>query len=155
MLNVSCWIFVWVQWLVVVPCLYLNLIPLKDGLGIAARTTHDIMLWWRVYDGWRHCFVFLLLQLPGSFQMPTIVVLLCCASPVVQMNVLRIIIRSTVLQKFIAKVTDLFTCICCQEIVYQPVTTECTHNICRVRETIFFCFKCLFFSSLSLWGVNI
>lgn len=24
-------------------------------------------------------------------------------------------------------------CVCCQELVYQPVTTECLHNVCKVR----------------------
>lgn len=28
------------------------------------------------------------------------------------------------------KVTDTFTCICCTDVVYEPVTTECKHNIC-------------------------
>lgn len=23
-------------------------------------------------------------------------------------------------------------CVCCQELVYQPVTTECLHNVCKV-----------------------
>ncbi|KAK3103860.1 hypothetical protein FSP39_022483 [Pinctada imbricata] len=35
-------------------------------------------------------------------------------------------------QGFLSKVEELFTCICCQEIVYKPVTTECSHNICKV-----------------------
>jgi len=34
-------------------------------------------------------------------------------------------------KKFLEKVTDLFQCICCQEIVYQPITTECAHNLCK------------------------
>ncbi|XP_063399253.1 E3 ubiquitin-protein ligase UHRF1-like [Mytilus trossulus] len=34
-------------------------------------------------------------------------------------------------QKFLQKVEELFTCICCQEIVFKPVTTECKHNICK------------------------
>ncbi|XP_068091119.1 E3 ubiquitin-protein ligase UHRF1-like [Hyperolius riggenbachi] len=33
--------------------------------------------------------------------------------------------------KFIAKVEETFLCICCQEVVYEPVTTECLHNICK------------------------
>ena len=28
------------------------------------------------------------------------------------------------------KVTDTFTCICCTDVVFEPVTTECKHNIC-------------------------
>ncbi|XP_056018667.1 E3 ubiquitin-protein ligase UHRF1-like isoform X2 [Ostrea edulis] len=34
-------------------------------------------------------------------------------------------------QKFLQKVEELFTCICCQEIVFKPVTTECSHNVCK------------------------
>uniref|UniRef100_A0A8C2ZBY7 E3 ubiquitin-protein ligase UHRF n=1 Tax=Cyclopterus lumpus TaxID=8103 RepID=A0A8C2ZBY7_CYCLU len=33
--------------------------------------------------------------------------------------------------KFLNKVEEIFLCICCQEVVYQPVTTECQHNVCR------------------------
>ncbi|KAM5157640.1 E3 ubiquitin-protein ligase UHRF1 [Mantella aurantiaca] len=33
--------------------------------------------------------------------------------------------------KFINKVEETFLCICCQEVVYEPVTTECLHNICK------------------------
>lgn len=35
-------------------------------------------------------------------------------------------------QAFLNKVEELFRCICCQEIVYMPVSTECKHNICKV-----------------------
>ncbi|KAG5881112.1 hypothetical protein JTB14_024357 [Gonioctena quinquepunctata] len=34
-------------------------------------------------------------------------------------------------QKFLAKVEDIFICICCQELLLEPVTTECKHNICK------------------------
>ncbi|KAJ8306437.1 hypothetical protein KUTeg_016982 [Tegillarca granosa] len=34
-------------------------------------------------------------------------------------------------QKFLQKLEELFTCICCQELVFKPVTTECNHNICK------------------------
>jgi E3 ubiquitin-protein ligase UHRF1 len=34
-------------------------------------------------------------------------------------------------QKFLEKVSELFLCICCQEIVYQPVSTDCSHNLCK------------------------
>lgn len=37
-------------------------------------------------------------------------------------------------QKFLNKVQEVFLCICCQEVVYQPITTECQHNVCRVRS---------------------
>ncbi|CAJ0929035.1 unnamed protein product [Ranitomeya imitator] len=33
--------------------------------------------------------------------------------------------------KFISKVEETFLCICCQEVVYEPITTECLHNICK------------------------
>uniref|UniRef100_A0AAQ5Y2E6 E3 ubiquitin-protein ligase UHRF n=1 Tax=Amphiprion ocellaris TaxID=80972 RepID=A0AAQ5Y2E6_AMPOC len=33
--------------------------------------------------------------------------------------------------KFLSKVEEVFLCICCQEVVYQPITTECQHNVCR------------------------
>lgn len=38
------------------------------------------------------------------------------------------------LQKFLNKVEEVFLCICCQEVVYQPITTECQHNVCRVSN---------------------
>lgn len=33
--------------------------------------------------------------------------------------------------KFLEKVEEIFMCICCQEVVHLPVTTQCSHNICR------------------------
>ncbi|KAM9307770.1 E3 ubiquitin-protein ligase UHRF1-like [Gastrophryne carolinensis] len=33
--------------------------------------------------------------------------------------------------RFINKVEETFLCICCQEVVYEPITTECLHNICK------------------------
>ncbi|XP_057696467.1 E3 ubiquitin-protein ligase UHRF1 [Corythoichthys intestinalis] len=33
--------------------------------------------------------------------------------------------------KFLNKVEEVFLCICCQEVVYQPITTECQHNVCK------------------------
>nr|CAH7757329.1 unnamed protein product [Callosobruchus chinensis] len=36
---------------------------------------------------------------------------------------------------FLQKVEQTFMCVCCQEVVYMPVTTECKHNICKA------CFK--------------
>lgn len=32
---------------------------------------------------------------------------------------------------FLRRVEQTFMCICCQELVYQPVTTECLHNVCK------------------------
>ena len=40
--------------------------------------------------------------------------------------------RSEGAQKFLAQVEELFGCICCQEIVFKPVTTTCSHNVCKV-----------------------
>ncbi|KAJ8418949.1 hypothetical protein AAFF_G00004480, partial [Aldrovandia affinis] len=33
--------------------------------------------------------------------------------------------------RFLNKVEEVFLCICCQEVVYQPITTDCQHNVCR------------------------
>lgn len=33
--------------------------------------------------------------------------------------------------KFLAEVQQQFMCICCQEVVFDPVTTDCHHNICK------------------------
>lgn len=35
-------------------------------------------------------------------------------------------------QSFLSKVEDQFMCVCCQEIVFKPVSTPCKHNICKV-----------------------
>lgn len=32
---------------------------------------------------------------------------------------------------FVQKVEEAFTCICCQDIVCEPITTKCLHNICK------------------------
>ncbi|KAK3723807.1 hypothetical protein QZH41_019484, partial [Actinostola sp. cb2023] len=34
-------------------------------------------------------------------------------------------------QKFHQKVEETFACICCQELVYKPITTTCIHNVCK------------------------
>ncbi|KAG8184485.1 hypothetical protein JTE90_002332 [Oedothorax gibbosus] len=34
-------------------------------------------------------------------------------------------------QNFLRKVEDTFSCICCQEVVFKPITTACSHNICK------------------------
>lgn len=36
--------------------------------------------------------------------------------------------------QFISKVEELFMCVCCQDLVYKPITTECNHNVCQVNE---------------------
>ena len=35
-----------------------------------------------------------------------------------------------------SKIQETFNCIVCQEVVYQPVTTSCGHNICKVSTTV-------------------
>uniref|UniRef100_A0A671PVR2 E3 ubiquitin-protein ligase UHRF n=1 Tax=Sinocyclocheilus anshuiensis TaxID=1608454 RepID=A0A671PVR2_9TELE len=35
-------------------------------------------------------------------------------------------------KNFLRKVEQLFMCVCCQELSFQPVTTECSHNVCKV-----------------------
>ncbi|XP_069482028.1 E3 ubiquitin-protein ligase UHRF2 isoform X2 [Ambystoma mexicanum] len=40
---------------------------------------------------------------------------------------------------FLKKVEQTFMCVCCHELVHQPVTTECLHNVCKVRSTRFLC----------------
>ncbi|KAF5898010.1 E3 ubiquitin-protein ligase UHRF2, partial [Clarias magur] len=32
---------------------------------------------------------------------------------------------------FLRKVEQIFMCVCCQELAYQPVTTPCQHNVCK------------------------
>ncbi|XP_036187007.1 E3 ubiquitin-protein ligase UHRF2 isoform X3 [Myotis myotis] len=32
---------------------------------------------------------------------------------------------------FLKKLEQSFMCVCCQELVYQPVTTDCLHNVCK------------------------
>ncbi|TRY97138.1 hypothetical protein DNTS_032791, partial [Danionella cerebrum] len=49
---------------------------------------------------------------------------------------------------FLRKVEQLFMCVCCQELSFQPVTTECSHNICKsclqrsFRAEVFCCPAC-------------
>ncbi|XP_064335847.1 E3 ubiquitin-protein ligase UHRF1 isoform X2 [Camelus dromedarius] len=33
--------------------------------------------------------------------------------------------------KFLSKVEETFLCICCQELVFRPITTICQHNVCK------------------------
>ncbi|KAM4810449.1 E3 ubiquitin-protein ligase UHRF2 [Rhinophrynus dorsalis] len=50
--------------------------------------------------------------------------------------------------KFLKKVEQSFMCVCCQELVYQPVTTACLHNVCKsclqrsFRAEVFTCPAC-------------
>lgn len=32
---------------------------------------------------------------------------------------------------FVSKMEQIFMCVCCQELAYQPVTTVCSHNVCK------------------------
>ncbi|KAM4639532.1 E3 ubiquitin-protein ligase UHRF2 isoform 3-T3 [Amazona ochrocephala] len=49
---------------------------------------------------------------------------------------------------FLKKLEQSFMCVCCQELVYQPVTTECLHNVCKsclqrsFRAEVFTCPAC-------------
>ncbi|XP_072294857.1 E3 ubiquitin-protein ligase UHRF1 [Eucyclogobius newberryi] len=50
--------------------------------------------------------------------------------------------------KFLTQVEEVFHCICCQEVVFQPITTECQHNVCKeclqrsFRADVFTCPAC-------------
>ncbi|KAJ7427209.1 E3 ubiquitin-protein ligase UHRF1 [Willisornis vidua] len=50
--------------------------------------------------------------------------------------------------KFLSKVEEAFLCICCQEVVFRPVTTVCQHNVCKdcldrsFRADVFSCPAC-------------
>lgn len=49
---------------------------------------------------------------------------------------------------FLSSVQDKFLCVCCQELVFQPVTTECAHNVCKTclqrsfKAEVFTCPAC-------------
>ncbi|XP_028660809.1 E3 ubiquitin-protein ligase UHRF2-like [Erpetoichthys calabaricus] len=49
---------------------------------------------------------------------------------------------------FLRKVEQIFMCVCCQELVFQPVTTECLHNVCKTclqrsfRAEVYTCPAC-------------
>ncbi|XP_047388500.1 E3 ubiquitin-protein ligase UHRF1 [Sciurus carolinensis] len=49
---------------------------------------------------------------------------------------------------FLSKVEETFQCICCQELVFRPVTTVCQHNVCKdcldrsFRAQVFSCPAC-------------
>uniref|UniRef100_A0A8C4NFK1 E3 ubiquitin-protein ligase UHRF n=1 Tax=Eptatretus burgeri TaxID=7764 RepID=A0A8C4NFK1_EPTBU len=50
--------------------------------------------------------------------------------------------------KFLEEVRESFLCICCQEVVWHPITTECQHNVCKsclqrsFRAEVFTCPIC-------------
>ncbi|XP_062268939.1 E3 ubiquitin-protein ligase UHRF2-like [Platichthys flesus] len=49
---------------------------------------------------------------------------------------------------FLRKMEQIFMCVCCQELAYQPVTTACSHNVCKdclqrsFRAQVFTCPAC-------------
>ncbi|XP_029920621.1 E3 ubiquitin-protein ligase UHRF2 isoform X2 [Myripristis murdjan] len=49
---------------------------------------------------------------------------------------------------FLRKVEQLFMCVCCQELAYQPITTICSHNVCKTclqrsfRAEVYTCPAC-------------
>ncbi|KAA0719663.1 E3 ubiquitin-protein ligase UHRF2 [Triplophysa tibetana] len=51
-------------------------------------------------------------------------------------------------ENFLCKVEQMFMCVCCQELAYQPITTECSHNVCKTclqrsfRAEVFTCPAC-------------
>ncbi|XP_037679986.1 E3 ubiquitin-protein ligase UHRF1 [Choloepus didactylus] len=50
--------------------------------------------------------------------------------------------------RFLSAVEEMFQCICCQELVFRPVTTVCQHNVCKdcldrsFRAQVFSCPAC-------------
>lgn len=36
-------------------------------------------------------------------------------------------------KNFLRKMEQIFMCVCCQELAFQPITTICSHNVCKVR----------------------
>ncbi|XP_010633102.1 E3 ubiquitin-protein ligase UHRF1 isoform X1 [Fukomys damarensis] len=57
-------------------------------------------------------------------------------------------LREGSFQVFLSKVEETFQCICCQELVFQPVTTVCQHSVCKdcldrsFRAQVFSCPAC-------------
>eukprot|EP00069_Balaena_mysticetus_P010792 bmy_06945T0 len=51
-------------------------------------------------------------------------------------------------KKFLSKVEEAFQCICCQELVFRPITTVCQHTVCKdcldrsFRAQVFSCPAC-------------
>ncbi|XP_030625523.1 E3 ubiquitin-protein ligase UHRF2 [Chanos chanos] len=49
---------------------------------------------------------------------------------------------------FLRKVEQIFMCVCCQELAYQPITTVCLHNVCKTclqrsfRAEVYTCPAC-------------
>ncbi|KAK2491768.1 hypothetical protein MC885_011406, partial [Smutsia gigantea] len=57
-------------------------------------------------------------------------------------------LKDGLFQKFLSKVEETFQCICCQELVFRPITTVCRHNVCKdcldrsFRAQVFSCPAC-------------
>ncbi|XP_058473165.1 E3 ubiquitin-protein ligase UHRF2-like [Solea solea] len=49
---------------------------------------------------------------------------------------------------FLRKMEQIFMCVCCQELAFQPITTVCTHNVCKTclqrsfRAQVYTCPAC-------------
>ncbi|XP_068562317.1 E3 ubiquitin-protein ligase UHRF2-like isoform X1 [Cebidichthys violaceus] len=49
---------------------------------------------------------------------------------------------------FLQKMEEIFMCVCCQELAFQPITTACSHNVCKTclqrsfRATVYTCPAC-------------
>ncbi|XP_061888201.1 E3 ubiquitin-protein ligase UHRF2-like [Entelurus aequoreus] len=49
---------------------------------------------------------------------------------------------------FLRKMEQIFMCVCCQELAYQPISTVCTHNVCKTclqrsfRAEVYTCPAC-------------
>ncbi|XP_075942592.1 E3 ubiquitin-protein ligase UHRF2 isoform X3 [Anarhichas minor] len=49
---------------------------------------------------------------------------------------------------FLQKIEEIFMCVCCQELAFQPITTACSHNVCKTclqrsfRATVYTCPAC-------------
>ncbi|XP_075900992.1 E3 ubiquitin-protein ligase UHRF2 isoform X3 [Nelusetta ayraudi] len=49
---------------------------------------------------------------------------------------------------FLRKMEQIFMCVCCQELAFQPITTVCTHNVCKTclqrsfRAKVYTCPAC-------------
>uniref|UniRef100_A0A8C6P5B3 E3 ubiquitin-protein ligase UHRF n=1 Tax=Nothobranchius furzeri TaxID=105023 RepID=A0A8C6P5B3_NOTFU len=49
---------------------------------------------------------------------------------------------------FLQKMEQIFMCVCCQELVFQPITTVCSHNVCKTclqrsfRAQVYTCPAC-------------
>ncbi|KAE8285052.1 E3 ubiquitin-protein ligase UHRF2 [Larimichthys crocea] len=49
---------------------------------------------------------------------------------------------------FLRKMEQIFMCVCCQELAFQPITTVCSHNVCKTclqrsfRAKVYTCPAC-------------